>query len=257
MLTRRLAALAAILLGITGCVDSRTTPTPQPEATPEPAPASPTMTMEDINNLPPFHFRLLTIAQNYQTFGQVEDRLRWAPAMCAAPPRDEDLLAKLRFSASKDAESHGSKLYALFAIFKENGSYIQPGKPSMVNQEIVKESWIPEEVRDDGKPLEPAIRKVPKYDYTGCSFQPKPTIVEEKYLPYARKDGKLYRASKQGDLFIMFKMEPDTPNTDQGWVYGTVTADGKKVTSAGRVASCMKCHEQAPHDRLFGLPRKK
>ena len=36
-------------------------------------------------------------------------------------------------------------------------------------------------------------------------------------------------------------------------MYGTVTADGKKVTSAGRVASCMKCHETKA-TRLFGLP---
>ena len=52
----------------------------------------------------------------------------------------------------------------------------------------------------------------------------------------------------------MFKLDPQTPDTDEGWVYGTVTPDGKKVTSAGKVESCMKCHQRAPHDRLFGLP---
>ena len=25
------------------------------------------------------------------------------------------------------------------------------------------------------------------------------------------------------------------------------------VTSAGRVESCMRCHEKAPHGRLFGM----
>jgi hypothetical protein len=54
----------------------------------------------------------------------------------------------------------------------------------------------------------------------------------------------------------MFKLDPKTPGTDEGWVYGTVTADGKTVTSAGRVASRMKCHQEAPHDRLFGLKEK-
>ena len=40
---------------------------------------------------------------------------------------------------------------------------------------------------------------------------------------------------------------------DDGWVYGTVAVDGS-VTSAGRVASCMGCHdESATHERLFGL----
>jgi len=29
------------------------------------------------------------------------------------------------------------------------------------------------------------------------------------------------------------------------------------VTSAGRVASCMQCHEAAPHERLFGLQKDK
>jgi hypothetical protein len=53
----------------------------------------------------------------------------------------------------------------------------------------------------------------------------------------------------------MFKLEPGTPGTDAGWVYGTVTPDGKQVTSAGRVESCMGCHQDAPHDRLFGLAK--
>src|SRR5437870_10625362 len=69
-----------------------------------------------------------------------------------------------------------------------------------------------------------------------------------------RRDGRLYRPAARSGLFIMFKTEPGTPGTDEGWVYGTVTADGKQVTSAGRVESCMACHRDAPHDRLFGLP---
>ena len=40
---------------------------------------------------------------------------------------------------------------------------------------------------------------------------------------------------------------------DSGWVYGTVSSDGQGVTSAGQVRTCMGCHEQAPHDRLFGI----
>ncbi|MBA3541386.1 MAG: hypothetical protein H0T79_17370 [Deltaproteobacteria bacterium] len=39
--------------------------------------------------------------------------------------------------------------------------------------------------------------------------------------------------------------------TDAGWIYGTIV--GGEVTSAGRVASCMGCHESASHERLFGL----
>jgi hypothetical protein len=58
----------------------------------------------------------------------------------------------------------------------------------------------------------------------------------------------------QSDLFIMLKLDPNATNTDDGWVYGTVTPDAKTVTSAGKVASCMKCHVDAKTDRLFGLP---
>jgi len=52
----------------------------------------------------------------------------------------------------------------------------------------------------------------------------------------------------------MFRLDPSTPDTDAGWVYATVTAAGQ-VTAAGRVASCMGCHEtSATHERLYGVP---
>jgi hypothetical protein len=51
----------------------------------------------------------------------------------------------------------------------------------------------------------------------------------------------------------MMKLDPATPNTDAGWVYGTVTPDGKTVTSSGKVETCLKCHVEAPGDRLFGI----
>ena len=64
----------------------------------------------------------------------------------------------------------------------------------------------------------------------------------------------------------MLKFDPKTPNTDNGWVYGTVTPSNEtsangttgekgqfKVTSAGKIASCIACHESAEHDRVFGL----
>lgn len=74
------------------------------------------------------------------------------------------------------------------------------------------------------------------------------------FVPYVTKDDHTYRAKEKAGLFIMFKLDPQTPGTDRGWVYGTVTADGKEVTSAGRVQACMRCHQKAPHDRLFELP---
>jgi hypothetical protein len=183
--------------------------------------------------------------------------MRWAPLDCRAPTADElqaFLLPELRFSASRDEGTHGRKLYAVFAVFKDDGSYIKPGQASPINQEIVKESWVPEEVKDDKTPpTYPTDPEASKRAATSC-FAPRAPDDLVPFSPYARKDGKLYHAAKRADLFIMYKLDPETPGTDQGWVYGTVTADGKRVTSAGRVESCMKCHQAAPHDRLFGLP---
>jgi hypothetical protein len=55
-------------------------------------------------------------------------------------------------------------------------------------------------------------------------------------------------------LFIMFKLAPDTPGTDDGWVYGNVTPDGR-VTAGGRINRCMRCHtrDEDARDRMFGL----
>lgn len=56
-------------------------------------------------------------------------------------------------------------------------------------------------------------------------------------------------------LFIMMKLEGTPAGTDDGWVYGTVSPDGKSVTASGKVQSCMGCHQEAPHGRLFGLKK--
>lgn len=188
----------------------------------------------------PFDRALLDIAQTYETFCLVDANSRWAPLMCAdigfEEPSKAVEVGDYEFSASRDLSTHGRKLYVLLAKqLTREGSYISEKGSNAVGQVIVKEAWVPEEVPDDGKPL-------PRIDRHGKSV-----------VPYARKEGKLYHAKEKGSLFIMFKMDPRTPNTDAGWVYGTVSADGKTVTSAGRVESCMKCHERAPHDRLFGL----
>jgi hypothetical protein len=52
----------------------------------------------------------------------------------------------------------------------------------------------------------------------------------------------------------MFKLDAATPNSDGGWIYATITADGQ-LTAAGRIPSCIGCHVEAEHDRLFGVPK--
>ena len=53
----------------------------------------------------------------------------------------------------------------------------------------------------------------------------------------------------------MLKLDPSTPETDEGWVYGTLSADGQRVTAAGRVESCMDCHVDEGRDRMYGHRR--
>ena len=78
------------------------------------------------------------------------------------------------------------------------------------------------------------------------------TLGDSDYRHARDPQGRIYRAGSKAGLYIMFKTEP-TVDTDEGWVYGTVSNEGTKVTSAGRVASCMSCHLESPHDRIFGL----
>lgn len=64
-------------------------------------------------------------------------------------------------------------------------------------------------------------------------------IVKESWLPGDPR--------KKGPLFLMLKSEGE-------WVYATAPADGMKLTSSGRLASCTRCHEsEKTRDRLFGV----
>jgi hypothetical protein len=182
----------------------------------------------DMNTAPgPFHEQVLAIAAQYQSWGRVDDELRWAPFLCRQP-----LPGIARPSASDDVTTHGRKLYSVFA--KNHGAY--PNGPHD-GQVVVKESWTPEAV-----------------EAADAGFQPTaPFDAGDHFYPYARADGGVFRAAAPAGLFIMFKAAAATEQTDLGWVYATVSPAGQ-VTSAGRVASCMSCHEVAEHERLFGIP---
>ena len=64
-----------------------------------------------------FHAELLKIAAKYKTYGRVDDETRWAPWLCRMP-----MPSVARFSKSDEEETHGQKLYYLFA--KDRWSYI-------------------------------------------------------------------------------------------------------------------------------------
>lgn len=53
-------------------------------------------------------------------------------------------------------------------------------------------------------------------------------------------------------LFMMLKVGPAVSDSDDGWIYAMVSPDGSVVHEAGRIESCMSCHRDAKHGRLFG-----
>jgi hypothetical protein len=175
--------------------------------------------------VPAFADTARAIAAEYQSWGRVDDELRWAPALCRLP-----LPAVARVSTSEHADTHGRKLYSLFA--KNHAVY--PKGPH-AGQVLVKESWLPE-------PTNTA--------YAPQSFRP--TGVDHFY-PYAKKDGAVYHAKERAGLYLMWKLTTPSPDSDAGWVYATITATGE-VSAAGRITDCMDCHQHANNERFFGLP---
>ena len=179
----------------------------------------------------PFEEEVLAIAAEYTSWGRVDDELRWAPWLCRQP-----YPGITRPSQSDDESTHGRKLYSVFA--KNHAAY--PDGPQD-GQAVVKQSWVPELVDTDaGLGLN--------------SYRSDAGAEADHFYPYAQGDGGVYRAAAPAGLFIMFRLDPRTPDTDEGWVYATVSPAGQ-VTSAGRVSSCMGCHEtSATHERLYGVP---
>jgi hypothetical protein len=181
----------------------------------------------------PFEEQVLEIAANYISWGRVDDELRWAPGLCRQP-----LPGVAKQSASDDPNTHGQKLYSVFA--KRWAQY--PNGPHD-GQAVVKQSWKVEAVTTPDAAFTPGMFPIPNND-------------GDHFYAFAKgPDGGVFRATDPAGLYIMFKLDPATPETDEGWVYATVSTVGQ-VTSAGRVASCMGCHEtSATHERLYGVPK--
>ncbi len=186
--------------------------------------------------------RLLEAAASYKQWTRVSNFALWAPTMCSTPAP-----TGVQESVSDDLATHGSKLYFLYAsderaydaanhqISDDDTMRKDPEvvRSQLVGLTLVKESWTPVEVAKDSQPADGT--KWPDDHARGA-------------------DGKVYRTGNQGDLFMMSKLPAGASDTDEGWIYGVVSADGSKVLSSGRIESCMDCHEQAPFDRLFGQP---
>jgi len=188
--------------------------------------------------------QLAAIAKNYELSGRVDDLFRWAPEMCRMPGPP-----KARMSASEDEKTHGKKLYSLFA--KDRHAYTRTHKhrelkTAPVGQWIVKESWTPEKFPGAETEMKPIIRELKPKDENQKT-------ISDVFLPFAKHADKTFRAKEKSGLFVMMKLDPATPDTDQGWIYATIGKDMKTITALGKIESCMKCHADAKWDRQFGL----
>ena len=172
--------------------------------------------------------RLIEIAGSRHEMTRVSSAAAWAPQLCVAPPNV--------FSKSEDEATHGRKMYYLYAMHAD--AYLAlandaaaPVAETPLGQALVKETWIPTPVEE----LTEAERG--------------------SHTPVRGPDMREYVFRERGQVFVMLKTGGDHEWTDNGWVYATLSADGSTVTASGRLESCMKCHIEAPHGRLFG-PQK-
>lgn len=207
---------------------------PKPDA-PKPAPVAPTP-----EQVAAWTARLKTLAGSYRSLDRVDTLARFAPAMCRAIGSGP----RVPMSASEDEATHGRKLYALWSLdveaygavtglrFRARDAEKTKATPGVEGcaQVMVKEAFEPVEIKADEKDA-------------GLADGLRPAV----------RDGKRFKPGAATGLFVMFRLDPATPATDDGWVYGTVNPKGE-VTEVGRIASCMKCHVEAKGGRLFGLP---
>jgi hypothetical protein len=146
-------------------------------------------------------------------------------------------------SASDDEATHGKKLFAVWA--KDVASYGALSGLHLTERDPAQVDATPG--------AEACSQVIVKEAFDAVEMKPDEQRAPGALAP-AEHDGKRYRTGAPHGLFVMFRLDPTTPGTDDGWVYGTLDPKGA-VTAVGRVASCMKCHVEAPHGRLFGLPK--
>jgi hypothetical protein len=205
---------------------------------------------------PRFTDILLVAARDYPKWTRVDEHPNLAPVLCRAPMGlDYGFPSHARLSGADDAQ-HGKKLYFLYAGHGNHDArhyYTSLGNPGAqpipVGFAIVKQSWT---AVPSSPPAANAPPELPEGLEIAMSTNPPPPIT------WVDHEGQRLHTGEQAELFVMAKVgAADMAGTDAGWVYGTLTPDGKTVTSAGRVQRCMDCHDAAPHDRLFGLQKTK
>ena len=165
----------------------------------------------------------------------VGPHLNWSPFLCMMPPA-----ARALHSTVEAEGGHGSKIYALRS--NQGEAYMKLGTEEEVELPLftvlVKEAFAP--VLHAGEDA-PSPHSTPGWELA----------TSQGYIPFAERDGLTYRTGAPRGLFVMLRLPQDTPDTMDGWAFGTVDAAGR-VTGAGAMESCIRCHQTAEHGGLFG-----
>jgi hypothetical protein len=189
----------------------------------------------------------LAVADGYKRWLRLDNRMRWAPSLCKAPAPSE-----ARFSASADVDTHGEKLYTLYALdpvaygHPEATKVQVPPLPAglpRVEQVLVKQAWRASEV-------------------PGWAERTFGSTWGKSRLAPVERDGVFYGGDTLQGLYLILRLAPDEPRggTDEGWVYATVAPSASEaepwiLTGVGAMKSCMECHHDVDGagGRLFGL----
>lgn len=184
--------------------------------------------------------KILDVASEYAQYQLIEASLHWSPLACSMPPPPGPLA-----SESNDTETHGGKLYFMFA--KEGDAYRRCAESDQpVGQAIVKQSWT-------SKPAQ--FEKNPDLYATQREFKFGPdNQATVQATPYLRKGDAWFEVHEPAGLFIMLKTG-EHEEADEGWIYATTNAAGTEIRSIGKLNSCIECHADAPRDRMFGIDK--
>lgn len=167
----------------------------------------------------------------------VGPHLNWSPFLCMMPPA-----ARALHSTVEAEDGHGSKIYALRS--NQGGPYMKLGTEEEVELPLftvlIKEAFTP--VLHAGEDA-PSPHSTPGWELASS----------HGYIPFAERDGLTYRTGDSRGLFVMLRLPEGTPDTMDGWAFGTVDPAGR-ITGAGAIKSCIRCHRAAEHDGLFGWP---
>ena len=178
---------------------------------------------------PELHGQLREIAGKYLKSQLVNPGPMVAPTRCWRPPTE------VLLSEAKKEQAHGGKLFYLFAKDAESLRQKEKVKIQLAGQFLVKETW-------EAVP-------VPK----GNNHRSSSEHASGQYLANTvMKDGFRLTTGKPKDLYIMLKQSEASDDNDAGWIYAVLSRDGQTVHKAGRIQSCIDCHEDAKHDRILG-----